>query len=98
MRDEATRLKRRHRVLRKVELKPSPAGTLLCTSNAGEEKKGREREREEGREGKGREFIPVKMALTGDAKLRLLDISMLLSLSHVVEVADVSNLMTVTMN
>jgi hypothetical protein len=53
MRDEATRLKRRHRVLRKVELKPSPAGTLLCTSNAGEEKKGREREREEGREGKG---------------------------------------------
>ncbi|KAN0069994.1 hypothetical protein V8E54_011575 [Elaphomyces granulatus] len=37
MRDEATRLKRRHRVLRKVELKPSPAGTLLssCARSCG---------------------------------------------------------------
>jgi hypothetical protein len=73
--DEATRLKRRHGVLRKTRLQPSTVATLGTTEmfhvqsceplyiNAGEEKKGREREKEEGREGKGREFIPVGMEL-----------------------------------
>ena len=42
------------------------------------------RREERKRKRKGREFIPVKMALTGDAKL-------LFGNFHVVEVADVSN-------
>jgi len=60
------------------------------------EKRRKEEKEKERKEGKGREFIPVEMALTGDAKLRLLESSMLLLLSHVVEVAGVSNLMTAT--
>ena len=59
-RDEATRLQLRHRVLRKVELMPSPAGTLLCTSSLTLEKR---RKEEKEKERKGREFIPVGMAL-----------------------------------
>ena len=52
-----------------------------------EEEKDKER-----KEGKGREFIPVEMALTGDAKLWILEMSILLLLSHVMEVAGVSDL------
>ena len=42
------------------------------------EKRRKEEKEKERKEGKGREFIPVKMALTGDAKLLILEMSMLL--------------------